>query len=245
MMFAFAGAKALAAAAMTGITSLAVAAGFVGTLHFRSMPELPSVTDTVTLTLDSGKTLDVSRYEVTWQDWKKCFEAGACSYLPLRPRNERTAAYPVTGVSRFDVDEFIAWINRNSVRNWRLPTAAEWHEIAEELPQPQYAKLFADPRLAWAADYGKMTAASKRLRPQGSFGKLSNGVHDLAGTVWEWTSTCAPNGAGITSSEHCPALLVEGEHEAIISVFVRDPATGGCAAGVPPANIGFRLVADR
>jgi len=25
--------------------------------------------------------------------------------------------------------------------------------------------------------------------------------------------------------------------------FIRDPRSGGCAAGVPPANLGFRLVA--
>jgi hypothetical protein len=26
--------------------------------------------------------------------------------------------------------------------------------------------------------------------------------------------------------------------------FIRDPRTGGCAAGVPPANLGFRLVVE-
>jgi hypothetical protein len=26
--------------------------------------------------------------------------------------------------------------------------------------------------------------------------------------------------------------------------FIRDPRSGGCAAGVPPANLGFRLVTD-
>jgi hypothetical protein len=26
--------------------------------------------------------------------------------------------------------------------------------------------------------------------------------------------------------------------------FIRDPRSGGCAAGVPPANLGFRLVAE-
>ena len=26
--------------------------------------------------------------------------------------------------------------------------------------------------------------------------------------------------------------------------FIRDPKTGGCAAGVPPANLGFRLVVE-
>jgi hypothetical protein len=30
----------------------------------------------------------------------------------------------------------------------------------------------------------------------------------------------------------------------VLSIFVRDPASGGCSAGVPPANIGFRLVRD-
>ena len=32
---------------------------------------------------------------------------------------------------------------------------------------------------------------------------------------------------------------------AMLSVFVRDPASGGCAAGTPPANVGFRLVTAR
>ena len=26
--------------------------------------------------------------------------------------------------------------------------------------------------------------------------------------------------------------------------FIRDPRSGGCAAGVPPANLGFRLVVE-
>ena len=26
--------------------------------------------------------------------------------------------------------------------------------------------------------------------------------------------------------------------------FIRDPRTGGCAAGVPPANLGFSLVVE-
>jgi hypothetical protein len=26
--------------------------------------------------------------------------------------------------------------------------------------------------------------------------------------------------------------------------FIRDPRTGGCAAGVPPASLGFRLVVE-
>jgi len=37
---------------------------------------------------------------------------------------------------------------------------------------------------------------------------------------------------------------VEGAHRAYMTDFIRDPRSGGCAAGVPPANLGFRLVVE-
>ena len=49
----------------------------------------------------------------------------------------------------------------------------------------------------------------------------------------------------LNEPQRCPAYLAEGLHEAAVSVFVRDPVVGGCALGTPPANIGFRLVADQ
>jgi len=35
-----------------------------------------------------------------------------------------------------------------------------------------------------------------------------------------------------------------GRHRAPMSSFVRDPKTGGCSVGAPPANLGFRLIRD-
>ena len=46
------------------------------------------------------------------------------------------------------------------------------------------------------------------------------------------------------ADDRCPAFVAQGLHEAVISVFIRDPATGGCASGVPPPHVGFRLVSD-
>jgi len=37
---------------------------------------------------------------------------------------------------------------------------------------------------------------------------------------------------------------VQGAHRTYMTDFIRDPRTGGCAAGVPPANLGFRLVVE-
>ena len=38
--------------------------------------------------------------------------------------------------------------------------------------------------------------------------------------------------------------VVEGEHRTYMTDFIRDPRTGGCAVGVPPANLGFRRVVE-
>ena len=127
------------------------------------------------------------------------------------------------------------------VAQYRLPTDSEWKNFASALPQKPYKKLFTDPRMAWAADYGSMEKVSGVVKASGTFGTVPNGFSDLSGNVWEWTSTCARTGA---EPDRCPAYLVEGLHESALSVFIRDPASGGCAVGAPPANVGFRLVSD-
>jgi formylglycine-generating enzyme required for sulfatase activity len=228
-------AKVLPLALVAGLAGLAVAAA-----PDRQATHSP---ETVAVAMRDGSRLAVARYEVSRAEWQACYDRGGCSFLPKSPGSE-DAAYPVTGVNRFDVEEYISWINGRTGQSWRLPTAAEWHELAGHETRGAAKKLFTDPRLAWAAGYGTMERVPKRLRPRGGFGSAANGVADLAGNVWEWTSTCARNDAGIADAAHCPALLAGGLHEAAISVFVRDPASGGCALGTPPANIGFRLVAD-
>jgi hypothetical protein len=39
--------------------------------------------------------------------------------------------------------------------------------------------------------------------------------------------------------------VVEGQHRSYVTDFIRDARAGGCAAGIPPTNLGFRLVVDR
>ena len=76
------------------------------------------------------------------------------------------------------------------------------------------------------------------------------GIADLAGPVWEWTATCGSRttlgGSGETLShlDSCGVRLLEGKHRTPMNVFVRDAMGGGCSVGVPPDNLGFRLVRD-
>lgn len=88
-------------------------------------------------------------------------------------------------------------------------------------------------------------------KPQGHFGANSNGLHDVGGNVWEWTTTCYrrvaldKNGRVDTRTDNCGVRVVAGKHRGYMSFFIRDGKSGGCAAGLPPDNLGIRLVRER
>lgn len=51
-------------------------------------------------------------------------------------------------------------------------------------------------------------------------------------------------GGAISKNANCGVRIAEGRHRAYVTDFIRDARAGGCAAGVPPNNLGFRLVRD-
>ncbi len=186
----------------------------------------------------AGKNLRVSRFEVNAASWAQCYVEGGCELNTAA--SKPSGAFPMTGVNWFDVNQYLAWANRRAGGGLRLPTLAEWRVIDRTLAHPKLAPLFTDPRLAWAATYGQEKAVSGPVQKSGSFSTTPEGIADLDGNVWEWTSSCFR--ADLEDS--CPAYVAAGEHEAIVSIFIREPASGGCATGVPPAHLGFRLVSD-
>ena len=188
-----------------------------------------------------GGKIAMAVYEVTWDQWKSCYDGGGCAFLPKSKARGRAGVFPVTGINRLDADDYVAWLNLRTGRLYRLPSADEWNAASGGLSRRPKKKLFEDPRLAWAADYGSEQALPAKLMPAGAFGSSPDGVADLHGNVWEWTSSCVSPEADYNS---CPAAWAAGEHEAILSVLIRNPAAGGCGSGVPPANTGLRLVRD-
>ena len=192
-----------------------------------------------------GRVLFVSRFEVTAESWAQCFRDKVCSHMPSTASRNAAKPMPVTGVNWFDVNEYLIWVNKRSGGGLRLPTLDEWREINHSAMKPKPVPLFTDPRLAWAASYGQEESPGGPVRPVGSFSKTPEGISDLDGNVWEWTATCYKTGFGGKDVDMCPAFFVMGAHEAVISVFERNPAAGGCATGTPPTYLGLRLVADR
>ena len=51
-------------------------------------------------------------------------------------------------------------------------------------------------------------------------------------------------GEAISKKANCGVRVAEGQHRTYVTDFIRDARAGGCAAGVPPSNLGFRLVRE-
>lgn len=223
---------------------LPAAAFAIGVALYQRDPEQspPPAVAVAEVVMPDGHTISVQRHEVTIAEWNACAAERACS-LTLRTRaGQEPATTPATGLSYVDVQEYIAWINARTGQEYRLPSAAEWTHLAAPVLPAEADPIFNDPSLTWASSYLTAGIAPRALKSQGSFSTSPEGIADLDGSVWEWTSDCYADGI---HPDRCPAFFVGGEHVAAMSYLIRDPARGGCAVGTPPAHLGFRLVADK
>lgn len=200
--------------------------------------------------------LDIMKYPVTARAYDDCVAELACP--PREPGRQPEAPsgvdVPATGVSHDDALTYARWLSGHTGETWDLPSDAEWAYAAGSVFVDDALGIDPDnrnPALRWLADYNRETArkasSDPAPKPLGHFGENEHGLSDMAGNVWEWTSTCQRRvdlaTAGKASADTaCGIFVAEGKHRTALSSFVRDPKTGGCSVGAPPDNLGFRLV---
>jgi formylglycine-generating enzyme required for sulfatase activity len=198
------------------------------------------------------KPLFIMQHQVSSVDYRRCVEDGACRALD---RGVVIAIdRPAVQVSWHDADSYAGWLSRKTGETWRLPTDEEWAFAAGSLFRDDGVAVDDnDPSKRWIARYEReadRAPSDAGTRPFGSFGVNQNGLLDIGGNVWEWTSTCFVRtvlddaGAAVSKSPNCGVRIVEGQHRAYVTDFIRDAKAGGCAVGVPPDNLGFRLVRE-
>jgi len=101
---------------------------------------------------------------------------------------DETEDHPVTGINLEDCKAYIAWLNKRLLMNYRLPTEIEWEKAARG-PDGRIYPWGNDfnPWRCNTIESGKMGTTSV-----GSFSPTGDsvyGVADMAGNVYQWTSS--------------------------------------------------------
>lgn len=196
--------------------------------------------------------LTIMKYQVTAASYAICVAEGACA--PAEPSATGSGNVPATGVSFADATGYAEWLSLKTGVTWTLPTDAQWAYAADErfTDDALGTPTTGDPAQRWLTSY-REGAARQATRdavplPLGSFGENANGLADMAGNVWEWTQTCQrrvrldQSGALLSEQPACGQRVLEGRHRTALTYFIRGAKSGGCSVGVPPDNLGFRLV---
>src|SRR5918996_543002 len=133
-----------------------------------------------------GQPLAAGRYEVTFAQWDRCVEAGACQQQP-NDRDWGRGNRPVIYVSWEDAHDYLAWLSVQTGHRYRLPSEAEWEYLARAGAAGNYwwgDRLIEGLAVCGECGNGDMTA------PVGSFPPNPFGVYDVHGNVWEWMEDC-------------------------------------------------------
>ncbi|HKO98191.1 MAG TPA: SUMF1/EgtB/PvdO family nonheme iron enzyme [Pyrinomonadaceae bacterium] len=152
--------------------------------------------------------------------------------------------FPVTYVSVADAKAFADWRSKRDGMKYRLPTEEEWEYVARNGQEGS--------RYPWGNDWvdGNANVGAVSLEAVGSrqAGASRQGVLDLIGNAWEWTSTRAAPYPGNNRFEVAPGQVIIRGGAYPDKARGPDAITATRRSWLSPtdkqAMIGFRLVRE-
>lgn len=180
----------------------------------------------------------VAQYELTWNNYLKAFDEGACDIPKAsstiykhkqRDILDRLSLYridwPIVILGPAEVECYRAWLQKKVKYKVVLPTAAEWEWFARsgkpgiKFPWGNEADVSKEA-LGWNESYstiiypysfhegGRFTFEHLAGLKVGSFAPNAWGIYDIMGNVMELTSDMAPS--TVLSSKNEKAVIVKG-----------------------------------
>jgi formylglycine-generating enzyme required for sulfatase activity len=146
-----------------------------------------------------AKPFAIGKYEVTFQEWDACVEAGGCPSLSDEGWGRGTM--PAINVSWHDAKRYVAWLAKLTGKPYRLLSEAEWEYAARGGTATIYP--FGDDKAelgeyAWYQENSGTTTVhqfkhasmkettGQRAHPAGEKRPNGFGLYDMIGNVFEW-----------------------------------------------------------
>ncbi len=173
----------------------------------------------------------ISKCEITNEQYQKFLLADTSRGKPDYWYDERfNAPYqPVVGISWYDADAYSAWLNRETKKNYSLPTEAQWEKAARGDDKRPYPWGDAEP----TKDMANFSDPYGQPMPVGHCPAGRNPKYDtmdMAGNVAEWCGDLK-NGT-----------VVRGGSWKDKAIFLRCASRIKLAPNVKKETVGFRLV---
>ena len=196
-----------------------------------------------------AKPFAVGRYEVSFDEWDMCVNAGSCKYHG-DDRGWGRGNRPVINVSWLDAKEFATWLSRKTGQTYRLPSEAEWEYFARGATAGTFW-WDGDLSTGRANCNGCNPAAPKQTMPVGSYEPNPFGLYDTAGNAAEWVEDCwndtyrgAPGDGSVWLSGECRLRVLRGGSFNSTSSYLRSASRFRYDADVRYFTNGFRLVRE-
>ncbi len=145
----------------------------------------------------------IAKYPVTVAEYALAVSAEGVREPPQKGDvtwvwQRRHPDHPVVCVSWDDAMAYVAWLRTVTGQGgWRLPTEAEWEKAARWDPQRQVNRIYPWGDTNDQNRCNTEESGIKTTTPVGSYpasdarrsGASAYGVEEMAGNVWEWTSS--------------------------------------------------------
>ena len=146
--------------------------------------------------VDINYSFEVSKYEITFDQWDACVEGGGCGAYSPEDGDWGRGNRPVINVSWDDAQLFISWLNEKTGKFYRLLSESEWEYVARAGTTTAFytgKMITSDDANFNGTETYKGSPVGIYLRktaPVGSYAANPFGIHDIIGNAFEWTQDC-------------------------------------------------------
>jgi formylglycine-generating enzyme required for sulfatase activity len=187
----------------------------------------------------------VGKLEVTQREWNACVAAKGCQGNRTH-QGEVQDELPVVQVSWYDAQAYVAWLSKNTGKDYRLMTESEWEFAARGGNESPYHFGADNSKLENFAWY----ESNSDGQPHRVGGKNFNqyGLHDMYGNVAEWTSDCwndsyagAPKDGTQWKAGNCKVRVLRGGSWEDDPANMRSASRKFGIAELGNPSVGFRV----